>query len=112
MVKCARCGRIGHVMDRCFAKTHFDGTGISFNATVKSFFEKRVKAEKSRRLVVKAALDHTRATQDYVPYMIPPPGPGYKGKKRVWYYRHHKYMKRKDGTWVVSGENPYWHGFN
>jgi hypothetical protein len=93
-------------MDRCYAKTHFDGTGISFNPVVKSPFEKRVKAEKSARIAVKVERDHKRAVWGYQPYTTPPPS--YPTKKRVWYYLQHRYMKKKDGTWAINGVNPYW----
>jgi len=109
-MKCGRCGRTSHYQNDCYAKLHIDGSVIHSPPAASSpsaiRYEAKKKAFKAQRLVVKENMKHKAAVWGHEAYNTPPPS--YSTKKRVWYYRLHKYMKKPDGTWAIVGENPYW----
>lgn len=104
---CVRCGRNTHVQADCYAKTHLDGTGLHTAPYAKSpnriAYETSQKKREKRRAEVKEDIK-SKGLQFY----MPPPVPGSKTKKRVWYFMDREYRKDKTGEFKLSGENPYW----
>jgi len=49
--KCTRCGRDGHAMEKCYAKTRCDGTKLTSDAVVKAPQRKKSIASKDTKYV-------------------------------------------------------------